>query len=122
LRDGELPRDQTDELMSALREVLVNAIEHGGGLDPRQAVEVAAVRTARAIVFYVRDPGPGFRMDDLLHAAVSSPPGDPLSHTLRRAEAGLRPGGFGLLIARSIADEMLYSERGNEVLLVKHTR
>src|SRR6185436_11877840 len=116
------PRDQGDVLMAAFREVLVNAIEYGGGLDPAQAVEVAAVRTARAIVFYVRDPGPGFRMDNLPHAAVSSGPDDPVSHLDRRAEAGLRPGGFGLLLARSIADEMLFSDKGNEVLLVKHTR
>jgi anti-sigma regulatory factor (Ser/Thr protein kinase)/CheY-like chemotaxis protein len=122
LRDGDLPRDEADELMSAFREVLLNAIEHGGGLDPHQAVELAAVRTARAIVFYVRDPGPGFRLDALPHAAISSPPGDPLSHVARRAEAGLRPGGFGLLLARSIADEMLISDKGNEILLVKHTR
>ena len=33
---------------------------------------------------------------------------------------GLRPGGFGLLLARKIVDEMMYSERGNEVLLIKH--
>jgi anti-sigma regulatory factor (Ser/Thr protein kinase) len=122
LREGDLPRDQGDVLMAAFREVLVNAIEHGGGLDPAQAVEVAAVRTARAIVFYVRDPGPGFRMDNLPHAAVSSGPDDPVGHLERRAEAGLRPGGFGLLLARSIADEMLFSDKGNEVLLVKHTR
>jgi anti-sigma regulatory factor (Ser/Thr protein kinase) len=122
LRDGELPRDQADDLLAAFREVLVNAIEHGGGLDPQQAVEIAAVRTQRAIVFYVRDPGQGFRLDNLPHAAISSPEGDPISHSLRRAEAGLRPGGFGLLLARSIADEMLLSDKGNEILLVKHTR
>jgi anti-sigma regulatory factor (Ser/Thr protein kinase) len=122
LREGDLPRDQADELLAAFREVLVNAIEHGGGLDPAQAVEIAAVRTARAIVFYVRDPGPGFRLDNLPHAAISSPPDDPMSHVHRRAEAGLRPGGFGLLLARSIADEMLLSDKGNEILLVKHTR
>jgi hypothetical protein len=61
-------------------------------------------------------------MDELPHAAIASPPGDPLSHVARRAEAGLRPGGFGLLLARSIADEMLLSDKGNEILLVKHTR
>jgi anti-sigma regulatory factor (Ser/Thr protein kinase)/ActR/RegA family two-component response regulator len=122
LRAGDLPREEGDELMAAFREVLLNAIEHGGGLDPGQCVEIAAVRTARAIVFYVRDPGPGFRLDDLPHAAISSPPGDPISHTERRAAAGLRPGGFGLLLARSIADEMLISDKGNEILLVKHTR
>jgi anti-sigma regulatory factor (Ser/Thr protein kinase) len=122
LRREDLPGAEHDELMAAFREVLLNAIEHGGSFDPDQAVEVAAVRTARAIVFYVRDPGPGFRLDQLPHAAIGNPPGDPLSHTLRRAEVGLRPGGFGLLLAHSIADEMLYSDKGNEVLLVKHTR
>ncbi len=38
----------------------------------------------------------------------------------QRAELGLRPGGFGLLLARKIADEMIYNEQGNEVLLIKH--
>jgi len=34
----------------------------------------------------------------------------------------MRPGGFGILIARKIVDEMMYSDVGNEVLLIKHTR
>jgi hypothetical protein len=32
----------------------------------------------------------------------------------------LRPGGFGMLIAREIADELVYNERRNEVLMIKH--
>jgi two-component system, OmpR family, response regulator len=32
----------------------------------------------------------------------------------------MRPGGFGILLARKIVDEMLYNERGNEVLLIKY--
>ena len=36
------------------------------------------------------------------------------------AEHGLRPGGFGMLIAREIADELVYNERRNEVLMIKH--
>ena len=31
-----------------------------------------------------------------------------------------RPGGFGMLIARQVADELVYNESGNEVLLIKH--
>jgi anti-sigma regulatory factor (Ser/Thr protein kinase) len=38
-----------------------------------------------------------------------------------RAEKGLRPGGFGMLIARRVADEIVYNESGNEVILIKHT-
>jgi anti-sigma regulatory factor (Ser/Thr protein kinase) len=39
-----------------------------------------------------------------------------------REREGLRPGGFGLLLARQIVDEMLYSERRNEGILIKHLR
>ena len=121
LREQDLAGSQRAEFMYAVREVLMNAIEHGGGFDPDQVVEVSAVRTARAIVFHIRDPGPGFQIENLPHAAISNPPDDPIAHADRRAGAGMRPGGFGLLLARSIVDEMILSERGNEILLVKHT-
>jgi anti-sigma regulatory factor (Ser/Thr protein kinase) len=121
LEERDLDDPERAHLMAAVREVLMNAIEHGGGLDPDQVVEMSVVRTARAIVFYIRDPGQGFRIEDLPHAAISNPPTDPLAHTEKRAERGLRPGGFGLLLARNIVDEMILSEKGNEVLLVKHT-
>ncbi len=119
---GEVADVDKVELLAGLREVLINAMEHGAGFDPDLVVEVAAVRTDRAIVYYVRDPGPGFVRDGLTHAAVSNPPGDPLAHMERRTELGLRPGGFGLLLARHVVDEMIHSEHGNEVLLIKHTR
>jgi anti-sigma regulatory factor (Ser/Thr protein kinase) len=39
---------------------------------------------------------------------------------LRRAEKGMRPGGFGMLIVRQIVDEVVYNEKGNEVVLIKY--
>jgi anti-sigma regulatory factor (Ser/Thr protein kinase)/CheY-like chemotaxis protein len=119
---SEVTSPERYDLMLAFREILVNAMEHGAGFDPEKLVEVSAVRTERALVFYVRDPGPGFRPRDLAHAAVSNPPGDPLAHVEKRAKEGLRPGGFGILLARKIVDELIYNELGNEVLLVKHMR
>lgn len=116
----DVPEAERDGLMTAFREVLLNAIEHGGGLDPEKVVEVAAVRTERALVFHVRDPGPGFDIAGLEHAAIAQ--GDPMVVADRRIEMGLRPGGFGLLIARSVVDEMMLNARGNEVLLIKHLR
>jgi anti-sigma regulatory factor (Ser/Thr protein kinase)/CheY-like chemotaxis protein len=121
LRERDIADPERADLMLAVREVLMNAIEHGGGFDPDQVVELAAVRTARAIVFHIRDPGPGFEIANLPHAAISNPPEDPTAHLDRRARAGLRAGGFGLLLARSIVNEMILSEQGNEILLVKHT-
>ena len=45
--------------MQALREILLNAMEHGAAFNPEQVVEVTAIRTARTMVFRVRDPGAG---------------------------------------------------------------
>jgi len=38
---------------------------------------------------------------------------------LREAQ-GMRPGGFGVLLAKQLVDELIYSEDGNEVLLIKY--
>jgi anti-sigma regulatory factor (Ser/Thr protein kinase)/CheY-like chemotaxis protein len=116
---SDVPEAPRDDFMYAFREVLTNAMEHGGGFDPDQVVEVMAVRTARTLVFYLRDPGPGFDRSALAHAAVARPD-DPLGMAGTRAERGLRPGGFGLLITRQVVDEMIHNERGNEVILIKH--
>ena len=117
---SSLPAEWREDALLAFREVLLNAMEHGGGFDPDKAVEVSAVRTQRAVVYYVRDPGRGFRPESMAHAAVGHPGDDPTAHLEARLEMGLRPGGFGLLIVRQIVDEILYSEAGNEVLLIKH--
>ena len=118
---GDLPDVTRDDLLAAFREIALNAMEHGAGFAPDQVIEVTAVRTKRAIVYYVRDPGPGFSPDVLPHAAISNPPEDPIAHVDARARLGMRPGGFGLLIARRVVDEFLHSERANEVVLIKHT-
>ena len=55
------------------------------------------------------------------HAAVGNPDDDPLAHSARRAELGLRPGGFGILVAKKIVDELIYNEAGNEVLMIRAT-
>ena len=65
---------ERDLLMTAFREMLLNAMEHGGGFDPEQVIEVTAARTARAIVYHFRDPGPGFDPAALAHATASSEP------------------------------------------------
>ncbi len=115
------PNDPEREgLILAFREILMNAMEHGAGFDPDKIVEVAAIRTARALQFHFRDPGPGFSFDNLPHAAVSNQPEDPLAHVEVRVAQGMRPGGFGILMTRQLVDEIIYNESGNEVLLIKH--
>ena len=49
-----------------------------------------------------------------------NPPDDPIKHVAVREAANLRPGGFGLLLAQMMIDEVIYNEQGNEVMLIKH--
>ena len=117
---ARLPEQRRRELMQAFREILLNAIEHGAAFNPEQTVEVMAIRTARAFVFFVRDPGSGFRVEGLRHAAIANPPDNPVAHVLEREKAGMRPGGYGLLMAKGTVDELIFNETGNEVLLIKY--
>lgn len=105
---------------TAFRELLVNAIEHGGGLDPEHWVRVSRVRTLRSLVYHMEDPGPGFSREGLAHAAIAYPDDSPVAHLSARDLAGLRMGGFGILMAKRLVDEVIYNERGNEVILVKY--
>jgi CheY-like chemotaxis protein len=104
----------------AFRELLTNAIEWGGKLDPNRKVRIACVRTPRLLVYRIADPGEGFDIDKLRHAAIMNPDDDPMRHLSVREEKGLRPGGFGLAMTRSLVDELIYNEARNEVLLIKY--
>jgi len=116
----DLPRETRENVTYAFSEMLRNAIEYGGKNDPSQCVEVSYLRTPRLILYRIKDPGEGFRIELLKHAAILNPEGQPLRHENVRTLQGLRPGGFGILIARNMVDEMIYNERHNEVVLIKY--
>ncbi len=119
---GDQPSEERENLVFAFREMLLNAMEHGAGFDPDKVVEVSAVRTDRAIVYHFRDPGQGFRPKELPQATASSAMQDVAATAAFRDEAGLRPGGFGMLLVRHLVDEVIYNESGNQAILIKHTR
>lgn len=114
------PADLRDRLCLALDELLGNAIEHGSTADPKSGVEFTLICTSRMVLFEVKDAGPGFELNAIQHAAVNNPPEDPLRHAEMRSKMGLRPGGFGILMVKQIADELIYNEQGNEVVFVKY--
>jgi anti-sigma regulatory factor (Ser/Thr protein kinase)/CheY-like chemotaxis protein len=109
-----------EDVASAFRELLMNAIEHGGKNDPNKRVRTSILHTARSIIVHIHDPGTGFSLDFLPHAAISNPADSPIRHVEVRAEEGRRPGGFGILLTKNLVDELLYNERGNAVLFVKY--
>ncbi len=116
----DLPEPERESVATAFREMLLNAIEHGGHFDPTQFVEISYLRAQHAVMCRVKDPGEGFSFEEIKHAAISNPPDQPLRHQEYRDARGLRPGGFGVLMTSRLVDELIYGERGNEVLLIKY--
>jgi len=118
--EGDLPEELRSTIGFAFHELLLNAVEWGGKLDPNRKVRIAHVRTSRLLLYRVADPGPGFSFKDLTHAAVGQPADDPIAHMAIRDERGIRPGGFGISMTRTMADELIYNEAQNEVIFVKY--
>jgi two-component system, OmpR family, response regulator len=118
--DAHLPEDVREAVAHAFRELLTNAIEWGGKLDPNRKVRISCVRAKKMLLYRISDPGEGFNIDGLRHAAISNPDHDPIRHIQVREEQGLRPGGFGLAMTRSLVDELIYNEARNEVIFVKY--
>jgi DNA-binding NarL/FixJ family response regulator/anti-sigma regulatory factor (Ser/Thr protein kinase) len=117
---GDLPEAEGHAVATASREILLNAMEYGGKFQPDQWVEISFVRARHMVMCRVKDPGEGFTLDEIEHAAIANPDEDPTRHVTSRDAKGLRPGGYGVLLAKKMVDELIYSEKGNEVLLVKY--
>ena len=117
--DARLPEDVREAVAYAFRELLMNAVEWGGKLDSNRKVRISCVRTKRMLLYKIADPGEGFDIEGLTHAAIAHPD-DPIRHLEIREEKGIRPGGFGLALTRSLVDELIYNEARNEVIFVKY--
>jgi len=117
---ANLPPDARQSVALAAREVLPNAVEYGDHVDARKFIDFSCVRTRRMVACRIVDPGEGFHVGHIPQAAIDNPPGDAARHIIYRQEHGMRPGGFGVLVARQSLDELLYNEKGNESLLVKY--
>jgi len=118
--EAGLPENVRESVGQAFHELLFNGVEWGGKLDPTRKVRISCIRTRRMLLYRIADPGEGFDIDRLSHAAISNPEDNPLQHALVREEKGLRPGGLGLAITRTLVDELVYNETRNEVVFVKY--
>jgi len=117
---SDLPEPHRDDVGSAFPEILLNAIEHGGKLDPSQHVVISYIRARDAVICRIKDPGEGFSLEDLRESAMADMNDDPLQHMEYRKEQGMRAGGYGVLMAKSLVDDLIYNEKGNEVMLIKY--
>jgi anti-sigma regulatory factor (Ser/Thr protein kinase)/ActR/RegA family two-component response regulator len=117
---ADLPEPERGTVGMAFREMLINAIEHGGGLDPNQQVEISYIRARHMVKCRISDPGEGFSLDEIPHSAIANAADDPVRHLDYREEHGMRPGGFGVMLAQGLVDQLVYNEQGNEVALIKY--
>ena len=117
---ADLPDPEKNQVAMAFREMLLNAIEHGGKLDPNQYVKIEYIRARHMVTCLIIDPGEGFTLDEISHAAIANPADEPLRHFAIREAQGMRPGGYGVLLAQKLVDELIYGQHGNEVLLIKY--
>ncbi len=120
---------------TALREMIINAIEHGNmqigfeekshamatnsykqllkerQRDPlvsKRHVSVSSLITAESAEFVVSDEGNGFDITEILSRTGFDP------------ETGILPHGRGITITKGIFDLVEYNSKGNSVRLVKH--
>jgi len=113
---SEVPAADREGMLLAYRDVLMNAIGRAAEWAPGSAVDVIAVRSERALVFYVQFPGAGF---DVVGASSQT---DARDRQVPDDETGDSAHGFELLLARLVVDEVMLNEKGNEVVLIKHIR
>src|SRR4029077_12283757 len=95
----------------AVREIVINAIIHGNGLNSQKKVFTIIARTRKQLTITISDHGDGFDLDRLP---------DP-----RSPEALLKESGRGIYLARAFMDEFHVqpgAEGGTTVTLVKHIR
>ena len=89
--DSDLSEDVRESVGRVFRELLLNAIEWGGQLDPQRKVRIAYVRARRMLFYRIADPGPGFRFENLEHAAVGQRQDQPMAHMRVRGRKGFVP-------------------------------
>ena len=118
--DADLDPEVRESIAYAFRELLLNAVEWGGKLDPSRKVRISCLRAQKMLLYRIADPGPGFNIENLPHAAIGHESTQPIAHMDVREAKGIRPGGFGLLMVRASVDELLYNEKRNEVVFVKY--
>ncbi|MEY3751155.1 MAG: hypothetical protein RLZZ11_429 [Cyanobacteriota bacterium] len=91
---------QLAALQLGLQEVLVNAVRHGNGGDPRKCLRVRRILTPHWLVFQVQDEGCGV------------PPHARCAELPDQADALC---GRGLFLIHSCFDDVRWSARGNRV-------
>lgn len=110
-----LPETEKEEVAFAFREIVLNAMEHGGKFDEERFVEICYLKSKRQVTCRVKDPGDGFSLEEVREAQKRRPL--PEAEGTKDSDGEME--GLGILLAQHYVDELIYNEKGNEVFLVK---
>ena len=113
----ELSREEQEDIHVAINEIGQNAVEWGNRQDSSKRIRLSYGLFKDRVVFKIQDEGEGFDS-----AKLKDPSRDPLTHIMERLSAGKRMGGYGVFMTKNIMDEVVYSERGNVVVMTKYFR
>lgn len=117
LYETTLSREEQEDIRVAINEIGQNAVEWGNRQDIAKRICLSYCLFGDRVVFKIEDQGEGFDV-----AKLKDPSRDPLVHIMERLSQGKRVGGYGIFMTRSIMDEVVYSERGNIVVMTKYFR
>lgn len=105
LRERGIGGEDEIDILLALQEALANATVHGCRNDPSKHVHCTVEIDPAAVRIVVRDPGDGFE--------------DCCDGMAAERGANLSPHGRGILLMRSLMDEVRYADHGSELHLTK---
>ena len=109
--------EEKDDIRLAVDEIGQNAVEWGNREDRSKRIRLQYRMLPDRIVFRIEDEGAGFDVD-----ALADPSKDPLAHIMERMSDGKRMGGYGIFMTRKVMDDVIFSERGNVVIMTKRLR
>jgi serine/threonine-protein kinase RsbW len=98
-----ISEDHYGNILVALTEAVNNAIFHGNQSDPLKKIDIAYTTEGKALLFTIKDDGPGFDFSNLP---------DPTN-----PENIEKPNGRGVFLMRHLADDVLFEDRGSKAIL-----
>jgi hypothetical protein len=113
-----LPKVESEEVAFAFREIVTHLIEQGK-FDSEQFVEVWYLKSKRQVTCRIGASGTGFSLQEALKQAKRRSLEELSTIQVRREDESIPPG-VGILVAEKFVDELIGSEKGNEVFLIKY--
>jgi anti-sigma regulatory factor (Ser/Thr protein kinase) len=115
-----LPPKVRQSLKMALHELLLNAVKWGSRSGPDAQARMDYLRTRKFVLCRVTDPGAGLEPSEWQYSAFGSRALGPIALNQPKEDSCVRPEGFGIKLAKSLMDELVYNEAHNEVAMVKY--